>query len=236
MRILVIGGSGHVGTLVTPILAENHSLRVFDRRPPQLETLEYFEGDVTNFHNLAEAMSDMEAVIYMAMGHIDWKEVSGIASAFDVNIKGVYLALKAAHEAGIQQAVYTSSMSVYAGDLMQRYFADEEVTPDSVGLYGFTKHMGEHVCHNAAREWGMNVNALRLCHPTAEDKWLADTQVGVPTISTTARDVANAMLAAVNYQGGFQAFTTSGEYEQTVMNMSKAKRLLDWEPLARPTQ
>ena len=236
MHILVIGGSGHVGSLVTPILAENHTLRVFDRRPPQMKSLEFFEGDVTDFQNLADAMKDIEAVIYMAMGSLDWTEVDGIVSAFDVNIKGLYLALKAAHEAGIQQAVYTSSMSVYAGDLMQRYFADEDVTPDAASLYGFTKYLGEEVCRNAARQWAMNVNALRLCHPTAEDKWLDDTRAGVPTIATTARDVANAIMAAITYKGGFQAFTISGEYEQTVMNMSKARRLLGWEPLARPNK
>jgi hypothetical protein len=28
----------------------------------------------------------------------------------------------------------------------------------------------------------------------------------------------------------------SGDYEQKIMNMSKAKRLLDWEPLARPVR
>ena len=34
MRVLVIGGSGYVASLVLPILAETHTLRNFDRRPP----------------------------------------------------------------------------------------------------------------------------------------------------------------------------------------------------------
>lgn len=236
MRVLVIGGSGHVGTLVVPFLAEQHTLRVYDKRQPQVESLDYFEGDVTSYDDLVAAMPDMEAVIYMAMGSLNWDEPPGIQSAFDVNVKGVYLALKAAHEADIRQAVYTSSMSIYAGDLMARTFADEDLTPDATGLYGFTKRLGEEVCHNAAREWGMHVNALRLCYPTAEAKWLAETQADVPTLATTAGDVARAMLAALEYQGGFQAFTISGDYEQKIMNMSKAKRLLGWEPLARPVQ
>ena len=75
MQILVIGGSGHVGSLVTPVLVEKHTLRVFDRRPPRMESLEFFEGDVTNFHHLSEAMRDIEAVIYMAMGSLNWTEV-----------------------------------------------------------------------------------------------------------------------------------------------------------------
>lgn len=234
MNVLVIGGSGHVGSLVMPYLAAAHQVKVFDRRAPQLTNVDFLEGDVTDFDHLAAAMAGMDAVIYMAMGSINWTETAGVVSAFDVNVKGVYLTLKAAHEAGVDQAVYTSSMSVYAGNLLLRYFADEDVTPDEVALYGFTKRLGEEVCHNAAREWGLHVNALRLCHPTAEEKWLADTRADTPTIATTAEDVARALLAALDYRGGFQAFTISGDYEQKIMNMSKAKRLLGWEPLARP--
>ena len=236
MHILVIGGSGIVGSIITPFLAEVHTLRVFDLNPPQVADYPFHQGNVNNIDDLSAAMQDIDAVIYMAMGHINWQESIGITSAFDVNIKGIYLALKAAHEAGITQAVYTSSMSVYGGDLMQRTFPDEGLTPDATGLYGFTKYMGEHVCLNAVREWGMNINALRLCHPTPKDKWLEQTTEGVPTIHTTAQDVANAMLAALTYEAGFQAFTISGDYEQKVMNMSKAKRLLGWEPLARPNK
>ncbi len=236
MHILIIGGSGIVGSIVMPFLAEVHTLRVFDLNPPQVADYPFHQGNVNNIDDLTAAMQGIDAVLYMAMGHIDWQEPFGVTSAFDVNIKGVYLSLKAAHESGITQGVYTSSMSVYGGDLMNRTFPDEVLTPDATGLYGLTKYLGELVCLNAVREWGMNVNALRLCHPIPEDKWLEQATLGVPTIHTTAQDVANAMLAALNYEGGFQTFTISGDYEQKVMNMSKAKRLLGWEPLARPNK
>jgi nucleoside-diphosphate-sugar epimerase len=69
-----------------------------------------------------------------------------------------------------------------------------------------------------------------------EDKWLAETVIGVPTIATTANDVARAFQAALEYRGGFQAFMISGDYENKIMNMAKARRLLGWEPLARPAK
>ena len=192
------------------------------------------QGDIREYADLAKALAGMDSLVYMAMGSLDWAEIHGVVSAFDINIKGLHLALRAAHAAGITQAVYTSSMSVYAGDLLQRTFADEDLTPDANELYGFTKHLGEEVCRNAARLWGMNVNALRLCFPNAEDKWLNETVTGRPTIATTANDVARAIAAALQFRGGFQAFMISGDYENKIMQMDKARRLLGWEPLARP--
>ena len=236
MRILIVGGSGIVGTIVTPILAETHELRIFDRRPPQNSSYDYCQGDVTNYDDLTKAVEGMDGLVYMAMGKLEWATPDGIVSAFDVNVKGVHLALRAAHQAGIVQAVYTSSMSVYAGELLRRTFSDEELTPDAPELYGFTKRLGEEVCLNATRLWGMNVSALRLCFPIPEEKWLNETILGTPTIATTANDVARAIAAALELQAGFQAFMISGDYENKVMNMSKAKRLLNWEPLARPTR
>ena len=234
MKVLVVGGSGIVGTLITPFLAEAHTLRIFDLIAPQQGVFDYVQGDVTRYDDLVAATSGMDALIYLAMGNLHWKELSGVVSAYDVNIKGVHLALLAAHQAGITQAVYASTMSVYADDLMQRYFADEDLTPDSSHFYGFTKYLGEQVCQNATRLWGMNVNSLRLCHPRSEAAWMSETVLGVPTIATTGEDVARAFLAALEFRGGYQAFTISGDYENKIMNMSKSRRLLGWEPLARP--
>jgi nucleoside-diphosphate-sugar epimerase len=233
MNVLLIGGSGVVGSLVIPTLLTKHQLRIFDLRPPQNTSLDYVAGNVTDYHALEQAVKNMDALLYMTMGSLNWDEWPGTDSGFDANVKGLHFALKAAAREGIAQAVYTSSMSVYA-DLHNRYFADEDIMPDEKELYGFTKWLGEEVCKNAYRRWKMNINALRLCHPTAREVWLEQTFEGTPTIATTAEDVANAMLGALEYQDGFQAFMISGDYEQKIMNMSKAKRLLGWEPLARP--
>lgn len=236
MKVLVVGGSGYVGGLVLGQLSARHALRVFDLRPPAEAAWEFVAGSVGDLDALARAAEGTDALLYMAMGEKDFDSVSGISSNLDVNVKGVYLALDAARRAGVGHAVYTSSMSIYGGDLLQRYFPDEGLTPDASDLYGFTKRLGEEVCQNAARAWGVSVNALRLCFPTADAEWAAQTRRGTPTIATAAGDVARALLAALDYRGGFQAFMISGDYEQRLMNMEKARRLLGWEPLARPPQ
>jgi nucleoside-diphosphate-sugar epimerase len=113
MRVLVVGGSGDVGTLMLPFLAQQHTLRVFDLRPPVHTQCAYVAGDVTDLDALKRAAEGMDILLYMAMGHKHYDTVQGVVSNLDVNIKGVYLALWAAHQAGIGHAVYTSTLSIY---------------------------------------------------------------------------------------------------------------------------
>ena len=228
MRVLVIGGSGSVGSMITPYLKREHDLTIFDRQAPPDSSLPHIGGDITQFDDLAAAMTGQNALVYMAMGSLEWHTIHGINSAYDINVKGLHLALKAAHEAGVKQAVYTSSMSVYR-DLSGRHFADETVAPDAVDLYGFTKGLGESVCLNAARNWDMHINALRLCFPTPDESFdqVIDKE---RLLATAASDVARAISAALSFQGRFQSFMISGDFQQTMLNMSKAELLLGWKP------
>lgn len=235
MRILVVGGAGHVGSLVLPMLAQQHTIRVFDLRPPS-EPVEFVEGNVGDQAALGRAAEGMDALVYMAMGIKDFTAPNSIATNFDVSIKGVYLALLAAHEAGITHAVYTSSMSVYEGDINARSLNDEDIPPDSTHFYGLTKRIGEDMCRHAVANWGMSVNALRLCHPTPDDEWRTNTDPAVPTIATSGSDVARAILAALDLRDGFQAFTISGDYNEQIFRMEKARRVLGWQPLLRPVE
>ncbi|MDQ5851506.1 MAG: NAD(P)-dependent oxidoreductase, partial [Chloroflexota bacterium] len=60
MCVLVIGGSGYVGGLVLPILAQHHTLRVFDLRPPADGGWEYIAGDISDPDELARAAMGMD--------------------------------------------------------------------------------------------------------------------------------------------------------------------------------
>jgi nucleoside-diphosphate-sugar epimerase len=237
MRLLVIGGSGDVGTLTIPYFREKYDVRVFDLKPPCTSDVEYVAGNVGDYAALEAATAGCDAVIYLALYDKKsdlWENIVTAAGHFDVNVKGVYHALAAARKAGVMHLVYASTMSLY-DPLHGRHFPDEGVTPDSTSLYGFTKRLGEEVCLNACRQWGMTVNALRLCLPVDKEEWQrAMEREGASAIHTREDDVARAFLAALERQfGGFEAFMITGNPQQKIMNLSKAKRLLEWEPLAR---
>ncbi|WP_309707517.1 NAD-dependent epimerase/dehydratase family protein, partial [Armatimonas sp.] len=95
--LLIIGGSGHVGSLILPYLAEHYALRVFDLKAPAIG--EWVEGDVRDFDALKTAAQGCEKLLYMAMGNHDGN--AHPTAQFDVNVTGLYLALRAAHQAGI---------------------------------------------------------------------------------------------------------------------------------------
>jgi nucleoside-diphosphate-sugar epimerase len=243
MRVLVIGGAGRVASLILPTLARQHQIRIFDRKPPGEIEAEYVQGEATDFKAVVQAAAGCDALLYMAMGRYISigtpyaEHVEALTTSVDANIKGVYIALYAARHAGIEHAVYTSSMSIYdERSLTTRYFHDEEVPPDACDSYGFTKRLGEMVCQNACRDLGMSVNALRLCWPVSDSRWqeIVRDANGL-TLATAESDLSRAVHAALTRRfGGYQVFMLSGDYEQKIMNMSKAKRMLDWEPLARP--
>lgn len=236
MHVLIIGGAGKVGGLVLPVLAQHHVLRVMDLRPPPPGPWDYVRGSVEDYHALSDAMDGVDALVFMAMGvQQDWREpplVVPASTAFDVSVKGLHLALWAAHDRGVSHAVFTSSMSVFAH--RDGPYPGEETPPDACGVYGFTKRLGEEVCRNAVAEWGLTVTVLRLCFPTADEQWPVAAPPLAAATCTSATDTAQALLAGLDHRHGLEIFTISGDSQQRIMNNTKAKRLLGWEPSTRP--
>jgi nucleoside-diphosphate-sugar epimerase len=232
MQLLVIGGSGRVGRMVMPHLAEHHRIRIFDLVEPAPGPWEHVIGSAEDYEAIASSLEGVDVLVYMAMNTQEaWGSVATSAMAFDVNVKGLYLALRAAADNAIPHAVYTSSLSVYE-PRADRY-PEDTVPPDATDFYGLTKRLGEEVCRARVAESGITITALRLCFPTPDDAPAPTEHAFRVATFTRARDVAAAILAAINYRNGFEAVTISGDAEEKVTPLRRAKELLDWYP-ARP--
>ncbi len=253
-NLLVIGGSGYVGNLVLPTLANHFNLRIFDRNPPawaetlnsQPSTLNYVPGDLTNGPALLAAAQNMDLLLYMAMGRVGERDIDNVTAAYDVNVKGVHLALDAAVKAGIKRAVYTSSLSVYDGQLDIRSGATdrEDILPRSRKVYGFTKWLGEEVCAYFSRTHNLPIVALRLFHPVPDSEKsppnsdpsdqsdMSDrSDKQSPDGRTAASDLARALTAALLLEHeGFEPIHITGDTSGQAYKHEKAKRLLDWQP------
>ena len=241
MNILLVGGSGLVGTFITPYLQQHHTLRVLDVAPPQHTDIDYMEGSITDLDTLPRALDGMDTFITMVMkgGQGGFKKDHTIQQTIDnysVNCLGLHLLLHTAVEMGIQNGVYTSTMSVH-NRARTWYPSEEESSRDGPNVYGLTKRFGEDICCYFAGEFDMDLAVLRITGPSTRAQFIDRLKKppGPPKLYyTDEEDLANAYLAAVDFvqsrQGRCEVFFISGDTAHEEMNMSKAKVLLGWEP------
>jgi nucleoside-diphosphate-sugar epimerase len=236
MRLLVIGGCGLVGSMVVPVLARTHEVRVLDLKEPReaVPGVEYHTGSLHDVDLVASLSSEVDSLVFMAMGPLTgWGEPENARQHFDVAVGGLYLALTGAARAGVRHAVYTSSMSVYPFEELTGMvtYPDESVPPSATDFYGLAKRLGEEVCRTATERWDMDAVCLRLCFPATADEWPRGDTPMKRAISTSARDVAAAIEAALNRRGhGFDAYAISGDASGRTMSIEKARRELGWAP------
>ena len=244
MKVLMLGGAGHVGSFITPYLQKQHELRVLDLRPPRHDGVEYMEGSVSDPDALRTALTGVDAFIWVVMrkpqgGTIRDQDIPTIIENYEINTKALHLTLFIAQELGVTRGIYTSSMSVHYR--VRDYFGQEEATPyDTPTVYGLSKGFGEQICQYFARWWDMNLIALRITGPRTREQFLDERrnpripEVGKPLFVTDEEDLATAYLAALEaIQTGhsrFDAFFIAGDEAEQEHNLSKAKRVLGWEP------
>ncbi len=242
MRLLLIGGSGNVGSFCTPYLSPQHQIRVLDPNPPRHE-VDYIKGSIDDPEALNRAFDGMDAFINMTMrsgqgGFTTDQNQRQIIDNYTVNCLGLHLALYTACQHGVKLGIHTSTMTAH--DRNRDYYASEEAVPlDGLSVYGFTKGLGERICHYFARHFDMNLAVFRITGPRARAAFLEEARnpphYPRPGLYfTDEEDLARAYLAGLDYvtkgHGRCDEFFISGDADHREMNMSKANAILDWQP------
>jgi len=230
MKVLVTGGAGYVATILRPYLESAHECTYFDVRP--VEGANSIVGDITDEAAVARACAGQDAAIQLVMANPQiQREIVG--RSYDVHVKGMHILLQAAVDAGIRRVIYASSMSVYK-ECGQRFHASEDEPPDATDVYGLTKRLGEEVCRAFADRYpSLSVLALRMVLPQTPERWKeAKAHRRDTSFSTGPEDLGRLYLAALALENhrGFDAVQACSDVAQKHLNLSKAKRLLGWEP------
>ena len=244
MKLLLVGGSGLVGTAVIPYLRQQHQLRVLDLKPSQHDGVEFVKGSITDPSAVRLALDGMDGFITMVMksgqgGRDRHHTMDQIFDNYKVNCLGHHILLYTASELGVMQGIYTSTMSVHNRN--RTYYASEDKVPlDGPDVYGLTKGFTEGVCKYFSDEYNMNILVYRITGPCTRDMFVARIKHppdGVKLYYTDEEDLARAYLAGLELlksgSSNFEVFFISGDEEQKEMNMEKARILLGWEPLSR---
>lgn len=113
MKILVTGGGGFLGfAIVRQLLSQGHEIVSFSRHKyTYLEEVSViqFQGNLSDFGVLKQAMEGCEAVFHVAAKVGMWGKFEDF---FLTNVKGTENVLKACRELGIRYLIFTSSPSV----------------------------------------------------------------------------------------------------------------------------
>lgn len=160
-KVIVIGGSGFIGTrLVEALIASGDDVVVFDKKAsltyPSLTRL----GDVNDFDSLLVACRGRNLIYNLAAEHRD--DVRPASLYNQVNVGGAETVCRVAEKNSISRIIFASSVAVY-GPSQE---ALTEVSPRNyISKYGESKSRAEHVY----KRWqdGMSGRSLVIVRPTA---------------------------------------------------------------------
>lgn len=175
MRVLVLGGTGFVGSAVCAALrSAGDDVVCADIAPPRPATARLLDGipfvgvRVQDFHEVAGAIHAARPDVLVNLSY-----VAGARSEEDpfgagvVNLHGPMNCLEAAAFAGVGRVVYASSIGVY-GPSQDRYGERRITEDDSCPLdahtlsYSATKALNDFMAAKLATHHGLAVCGLRL--------------------------------------------------------------------------
>jgi nucleoside-diphosphate-sugar epimerase len=145
MGILVIGGSGFVGSFLLKKI-ENKTVRNLDKNTSP------FYNDITTIcdirhKNKIVIPEKTNSVVLLAAEHRD--DVSPTSLYYDVNVQGTKNVLEAMDKSGVKNLIFTSSVAIYG---LNKKNPDENHHEDPFNHYGKSKWEAE----LAIKEWYEN--------------------------------------------------------------------------------
>lgn len=168
-NVLVTGGAGYVGHVLTPrLLAAGYNVTVYDTlffgaRLPNDPKLRVIKGDIRDTAKITEAMKGQDAVLHLACISNDASFELDENLSKTINFDCFESIVVAAKKAGVQRFVYCSSSSVYGVSDSPNVTEDHPLVP--LTLYNKFKGMCEPVLwqHKADNFTCVTIRPATVC-------------------------------------------------------------------------
>lgn len=155
MKILIIGGSGFVGTRLIEQTLQSNEIINLDKRESAFFQEKSLLVDITNKDSLQHHVKNVEVVILLAAEHRD--DVSPTSLYYDVNVQGMRNVLEAMEANNVKSLVFTSSVAIYG---LNKLNPNEIHSVDPFNDYGKSKWQAEQLLQNWYKthpDWNINI-------------------------------------------------------------------------------
>jgi len=167
MRVLVTGGAGYIGSVVTEqLLGDGHEVVVYDNLSKgHLDAVvagaELVEGDLGDAEVLNKTLGDweIEAVIHMAASSLVGESVDHPNKYYQNNVITGLVLLDAMLASDVKRLVFSSTAAVYGEPEAQPI--EETARTNPTNPYGETKLAFEHALKWFDRAYGLRYASLR---------------------------------------------------------------------------
>jgi UDP-glucose 4-epimerase len=167
MRVLVTGGAGYIGSVVTEALvAAGHDVTAYDdlsagHRDALTAPARLVQGDLLDPAALGNALRThrVDAVVHMAARALVGESVAYPAAYYRTNVVGGLVLLDAMRAAGVSLLVFSSSAAVYGEANTQPIDETEALLPTNP--YGETKLAFERASRWYGTAYGLRSISLR---------------------------------------------------------------------------
>ena len=167
MRVLVTGGAGYIGSVVTEELVnDGHQVVVYDNlvkghRPAVVPEATFVEGDLLDAATLSETLkaNRIEAVIHMAAYSLVGESCEHPSKYYHNNVVAGLVLLDAMRESDVSRIVFSSTAATYGEPLSQPIY---ETAPNNpTNPYGESKLAFERAMHWYESAYGLKYVSLR---------------------------------------------------------------------------
>ncbi len=176
MRILVTGGAGYIGSVVTEeLLNDGHEVIVYDslykgHRGAVDPRAHFVQADLNNSEQLRAALAEhqIEAVIHMAADSLVGESVEQPAKYYRNNVVAGLNLLDAMRECGVSKLVFSSTAATYGEPEKQPIEETDPTNPTNP--YGATKLAFERALHWYENAYGLRYASLRYFNAAGASK------------------------------------------------------------------
>lgn len=185
MKIVIVGGSGFVGTQLIDLLLQTTGYEIVnvDKNESTSFTDITVLTNILDKERLYDHLSGTDIVILLAAEHRD--DVSPVSLYYDVNVQGMKNTLDAMQDNGIKRIIFTSSVAIYGLD---KDNPDESFPAAPFNNYGKSKWQAEQILqewYKSHPDWNINIvrptvifgegnrgNVYNLLHQIASGKFM----------------------------------------------------------------